>query len=112
MIHFEKFQRCRGIRIDLPKNRQLEFWWCPFRELVPSHTHPTIDSHVSSIFGFFRLWVKKESWFVIPFFVKRIPPDAPHSFKVLSWPFGIFVNFAKCLKERTSAATDFVLEKN
>lgn len=109
MIHFEKFQRCRGIRIDLPGNRQIEFWKCPFREHVPAHTHPTIDSHVFSIFGFFRLWVSGKSLFVLPFIVRRIPPDAKHAFTVLSWPFGIFVNVAKCLKERTSAATDFKL---
>lgn len=108
MIHFEKFQRCRGIRIDLPRNWQVEFWKCPQHETIPSHTHETLESHTSSLFGFFSLTVGKDTWFVIPWLWKKIPAGAPHGFTVLSWPFGIFVNVAKCLKERTSAATDFV----
>ena len=115
-FHFNRFQRCRGLALRLFR-WQVEFWLCPSREVIPSHSHPDIDSYVLALAGKMR-WTVGPKTCEVSWPLRRrsngqigvsghaVLRGQTHGAEVVG-RFGLFVVFQHWFAPATSAAVNF-----
>lgn len=115
---FERLGGCRGIRIPLWGNKQIEFWHAPGGGEIPAHVHNHVDSHIFYLWGRVEVMVDGRHATAIGPIRKRkstgrwvwahrfIPAGHVHSAKIVS-KRGLFAVLETCHSKLESPSVDF-----
>lgn len=107
---FIRFQNCLGLKLFRFRKWQVELWWCPRGEQLPTHSHPSMESRILFLAGS-MIFTREEqtiilgAWDIFRNF--RIKAGQNHSAEVVG-PFGLFLNIETWTTEPTSAAHDLI----
>lgn len=105
-----RFNRCLGFRLLRVLRWQVELWWCPAGEVIPTHVHSQFDGRLVFLGGSMR-WAmdgraRNLSWSDVGR-SWRVPAGVRHGAEVTGW-FGLFLNIEAWSGQPTSAAVDFI----